>query len=231
MNAKPQSHAAARAADAASGLTFPHGFMDFLKISEGRRHRIGDYDLDPARLDRFNDALHALSKEAPPVSMDQIASAGQRALQRHADGSLPSFVQSRMTALARMEQLLRDAAWGCDDESRHKIEVVDEYHHCADDLIPDDLPVVGLLDDALLADVAYQLLRPELLDYDHFCQFRKVATEFAGIPESASGLTRQHWLEAIRQARQSLSRLDEREAGERDRFAPTTHNYRMFRVG
>ncbi|MBS0192701.1 MAG: DUF1232 domain-containing protein [Proteobacteria bacterium] len=230
MNAKPSSSAAQAAARAASGMTFPHGFLDFLTVSQGRRHRVGDYDLDPVRLDRFNRSLHEISREAPSVSMDQIACAGQRALQRHADGSLPSFVQSRMAALARMEQLVRDIGWGCDDDCRHKVEVVDEYHQCADDLIPDDLPVIGLLDDALLADVVLQLLRPELLDYEQFCRFRTMATAYAGRSEADAGMTREHWLEAIRQARQSLSRIDERDGNDALRFGPSAPRHARFRV-
>jgi hypothetical protein len=35
-------------------VTFPHGFLDFLRISQGRRHLVGDYELEPQRLERFN---------------------------------------------------------------------------------------------------------------------------------------------------------------------------------
>jgi uncharacterized membrane protein YkvA (DUF1232 family) len=76
------------------------------------------------------------------------------------------------------------------------------------DLIPDDLRVIGLLDDAVLVDVALQLLRHELAAYEDFCRFRKVAAEFAGMREADTGLTREHWLEAMLQAHSSLGRID-----------------------
>ena len=41
-----------------------------------------------------------------------------------------------------------------------------------------------------------------------FCRFRKLAAEFAGIDEDATGLHRGEWLEAIEQAHASLSRID-----------------------
>lgn len=48
-----------------NSVTFPHGFLDFLTVSPGRRHRIGDYELEPERLERFNRALRELSAERP----------------------------------------------------------------------------------------------------------------------------------------------------------------------
>lgn len=200
-----------------NSVTFPHGFLDFLKVSQGRRHRIGDYELTTAGLDRFNQTLRTLSPEAPNMTMDQIASAAQRALTRHADGSTPPFVTSRMEALERLEALAQDAGWEASPELQHKVEVLRSYRADDEDLIPDDQPVVGLLDDAVLIDVALQLLRGDLADYEDYCRFRKIAAEFAGIPEAETGLTREHWLEAMLQARSSIDRID---AERQERYAP-----------
>ncbi len=192
----------------ADSITFPHGFLDFLKVSPGRRHRIGEYELDPKQLETFNQALHALSPEAPALSLDQFAAAGERALARHGDGGMPPFVASRMAALARMETMAADAAWSPSTELIRQIGILVGYRRETNDLIPDDLRVIGLLDDAVLVDVALQLLRHELAEYEDFCRFRKVAAEFAGMRETDTGLTREHWLEAMLQAHSSLDRID-----------------------
>jgi Uncharacterized conserved protein len=187
-------------------ITFPHGFFDFLQVSQGRRHKLGDYELMPERLERFNQALRMLSPEAPSMTMDQIATAGERSLARHADGSTPSFVQSRMDSLARLELMAADGGWGVEPQTRDRIDVLLDYRRECGDLIPDEVPVIGLLDDALLVDVALQLLRGELADYEDFCRFRKVAAEFSGMAVEETGLTRHHWLEAMWQAQASASR-------------------------
>ena len=208
MNPLPQSR---------SSITFPHGFLDFLHVSQGRRHTIGEYELEQVRLDRFNRALRELSPDAPAMSLDQIASAAERAIARHRDGATPPFVQSRMAALARLEGLAADMAWSASLELKRQIGVLLEYRHDAGDLIPDDRPVIGLLDDAVLVDVALQLLRGELADYEDFCRFRRVAAEFAGMSEAETGLTREHWLEAMLQAHHGLTRLD---GANEDRYVP-----------
>jgi len=200
-------------------FTFPHDFLDFLRMSERRPHRVGDYELDPACMARFNGALHELNPEAPEMTMDQIASAAERALAREPEHSdMPPFVASRMAALARLESMAADADWGASEDLRHKVDVLIRYRKDTGDLIPDTRPVVGLLDDAVLVDVALQLLRGELADYEDFCRFRKVAAEFAGLPEGAAGFTRAHWLQAIVQDHANVGRscveLQDRAAGD-----------------
>lgn len=187
-------------------ITFPHGFLDFLNLSQGRRRHVGGYELQPDRLDRFNQALHQISPEAPAMTIDQMVSAAERALARHRDGAAPPFVQSRMAALDRLESMAADRAWGDDGALQHQVAVLRDYRQASDDLIPDQQAVIGLLDDAVLVDVALQLLRGELADYEDFCRFRKVAAEFAGLSEADAGLTREHWLEAMLQAHASLDK-------------------------
>jgi len=189
-------------------LTFPNGFLDFLKVSPGRRHHVGDYELEPHRLERFNDALHDLSPEAPSMSLDQIASAAKRALQSHPDGGTPPFVLSRMQALMRLEALVEEADFEPSMELCRQVRILQAYRSDDADLIPDHIAVVGLLDDAVLVDVALQLLRDELADYEDFCRFRKIAAEFAGGTEAETGLTRAQWLEALQQAHASLLQVN-----------------------
>jgi hypothetical protein len=191
-----------------NSITFPHGFLDFLRVSQGRRHRIGNCELQPERLEHFNRALHQLSPEAPSMTLDQMATAAKRALARHADGGVPPFIASRMAALDRLQDMVADAAWDASDEVRRPVAVLQAYRSSANRLIPETEPVIGLLDDAVLVDVALQLLRDELSDYEDFCRFRRVAAEFAGMPEGGTGLTRAHWLEAMLQAHDSLGRID-----------------------
>ena len=191
----------------ASSTTFPHGFLDFLKVNQERRRHVGDYELQPSGLQRFNSALRELSPQAPQLTMDQIAGAAERALLRHADGGIPPFVASRMLALARLQVMLQDPGWSADATTHRIVQTLQDYRDDDGDLIPDALAVVGLLDDAVLVDVALQLLHHEFGDYEDFCRFRKVAADFSGMAEAETGLTRAQWLEAVLQAHQGGDRL------------------------
>jgi uncharacterized membrane protein YkvA (DUF1232 family) len=174
-----------------------HGCFDFLNMKPRDGHRVGAHELRPGGLDRFNAVLHALSPDSPALNLDQMAWAAQRALERHPDGSQPAFVTSRMNALARLECLAEDPGWEADEILRGHLHAARSYVQSCEDLIPDELPVVGRLDDAVLIDVLLHLLREELAEYEDFCRFRQVAAEFADVAVADTGLTRSHWLEAL----------------------------------
>ncbi len=186
-----------------NSMTYPHGFLDFLTLTPKRGHRIGDFEMQAAGLDRFNGALRALSPDSPSLTLDQMATAAQRALDRYPDGGQPAFVASRFASLGRLDALASDAAWGADDDLCAYLRTVHGYLDDRNDLIPDDLPVVGRLDDAVLIDVALQLVREDLAVYEDFCRFRQVAADFANVPVAETGLTRVHWIEALTQSRGS----------------------------
>ena len=87
--------------------------------------------------------------------------------------------------------------------------------------------IIGLLDDALLVDVALQNLRGELADYESFCHFRQVAADFAGIDARETGLGRDEWLEALQQAQRSHHGWGTPAA---PRFAPVDARATLFHI-
>ena len=206
--------------------TFPNGFTDLLTNAESRRHNAGGYELQPGRLPLFNDALHRISPESPSLTLDQVTSAARRVLERYAMGATPAFVESRMLAWERLDKLAADPCWSADAEVRARIDVVREYLANPNDLLPDHLPTLGKLDDAMLVDLAFQQLRAEIADYADFCQFRDVAAAFAGVSRETLELTREQWLEAV-------DHHARRPGWDRDggmRFAPADPRITLFHV-
>jgi uncharacterized membrane protein YkvA (DUF1232 family) len=189
-------HASQRFSD-----TFPEGLAGLMSRADTRRRNAGGYQLLPERLPLLNDALHRISPDSPEVDLDQMATAARRVLERYPMGMRPAFVDSRMEAMARLQQLAADHGWHADEHVRECVAVLRGYLDNPDDLLPDHLPSIGLLDDALLVDLALQTLRDELADYEEFCQFRTVAADFAGVDVADTGLTRGQWQQALQQAK------------------------------
>lgn len=206
-------HASQRFSD-----TFPNGFAGLVSHSDTRRRNAGGYGLRIDRLPLLNDALHRLSPDAPSVQLDQVATAARRVLERYPMGVRPAFVDSRMKAMARLQRMVADQGWDADADVRERVAVVRGYVDNPDDLLPDHLPSIGLLDDALLVDLALQTLHGEIADYEEFCQFRNVAADFARVEIEDTGLTREQWQQALYQAHGSHRTW--RDDG-RVRFAPS----------
>ncbi|TWI09169.1 DUF1232 domain-containing protein [Aerolutibacter ruishenii] len=207
--------------------TFPNGLGDLIGSQFGRRHNAGGYELDSGRLPLFNDAMHRMDPGASPLGTDQFVTAARRVLERYPTGVTPAFVESRMRAWDHLQQLAGDVYWGADGDVLARTEALREYVENPDDVFPDHLPSIGLLDDALLIDVALQNLRSEIADYESFCHFRQVAAEFAGISEQETGLGREQWLQALRQAQQSHRGWGTAAQG---RFAPVDARATLFHV-
>ncbi len=198
-------------------LTYPKGFLDFLTLTPKRGHVVGDYVLKGEGLECFNGALASLSPESPTLTLDQFATAAQRALDRYPDGRQPAFVGSRLASLDRLQALVADAGWDPPEDLPRRLDVVRAYIAHPDRLVPDQIAVVGGLDVAVLVDVLLQLVRDDLAEYEDFCRFRQVAADYARLSVEETGLTRAQWLEALQQASEAPAR---RYGRARVRYAP-----------
>ena len=84
----------------------------------------------------------------------------------------PEFVTSRLRKLERLIDMVSDAEWRL--EGRDRARVLDALAYFADpeDLIPDRVPGIGYLDDAIMVELVVRELKHELRAYDDFIQFR-----------------------------------------------------------
>jgi uncharacterized membrane protein YkvA (DUF1232 family) len=68
--------------------------------------------------------------------------------------------------------MVRDEEWKLTEEERNSIISALFYFVDPDDVIPDHIPGIGYLDDAIYAEIVIQELRSEIKLYQEFCQFR-----------------------------------------------------------
>jgi uncharacterized membrane protein YkvA (DUF1232 family) len=108
--------------------------------------------------------------------------AGARQVARQAIGStLPDFVQQRLRELDMLTRMLEDSDWELAGAHRKRVLEALAYFADPSDLVPDQIPGLGLLDDAIMIELVAQELRPELEAYDQFCAFRDEERAKAGI--------------------------------------------------
>ncbi len=69
--------------------------------------------------------------------------------------------------------MLSDADWKLDDDERSPVLAALAYLCDPEDIIPDDIPGIGLLDDAVMIELAFRELRHEIDAYEDFCRYRK----------------------------------------------------------
>jgi uncharacterized membrane protein YkvA (DUF1232 family) len=131
------------------------------------------FELSDADLAYFRDAMKSARKRARGKDGREIVAAARRLAQQTSRRELPEFVKSRLETLDTMIRMLDDAEWRIEGEHRTRVLEALAYFAEPADLIPDQTPGVGFLDDAIMVELVVQELRPELDAYAEFCRYRE----------------------------------------------------------
>lgn len=128
--------------------------------------------LPPAAIAEFNDLLHELHPDAPHLDVDAVASVA-RWLQSLPPAQADALLQARLGRLSELQAMATDPDWAIEPALGQRIERLVAYVDRERDLIPDDVPRIGRLDDALLVELAWPMVADELEDYRDFLRFRE----------------------------------------------------------
>ena len=151
-------------------------------------------DLSEEDLEHFRDAMRRAKDAAKDLSATEITNAAQQLFDDTQATRVPEFVSSRMKRLGTLIAMVHDTNWGISDAERHEILSALTYFSDPQDAIPDTIPVLGFLDDAIMIELVVEELKHEIDAYEDFLLFRSQAAEEQG-PAAASGLNRDDWLE------------------------------------
>ncbi|MFC3549954.1 hypothetical protein ACFOLC_02890 [Lysobacter cavernae] len=162
----------------------------------GRRRTISGFDLTVADVDRFNELLIGLGREEPPLARDQLASAARELCDRSIHAVAPPCIRQRMRRIAAARRMLGDPRWTPVNGAVDTAKRVVDYARGHDDLIPDWLPRVGRLDDAIVVETAWPQLALEIDDYLDFCRLREAQAQRYGRSVAGFGFNRDDWEQA-----------------------------------
>lgn len=87
-------------------------------------------------------------------------------------GELPEFIGERIAKLEVIIDMVSDEEWRLSDEDRKRVLGALIYFCNPEDLIPDHIPGIGFLDDAIYVELIIRDLRNEIDSYDEFSEFR-----------------------------------------------------------
>lgn len=159
---------------------------------------LSDEDLDYYRR-VMNDVWRKNAKKADK----ELLAGARRLLRQAARTKAPEYVQSRLADLGVLLELLDDKEWPLPDEDRRRIVAAVGYFAVAKDMIPDKIPGIGLLDDALMAELVMRDLKNEVAGYREFCEYRDNEAKLRG-----KEVSRADWLAGKR--RQIFLRIKRR---------------------
>ncbi len=131
------------------------------------------FELSPRDIRFFRDRLRQV-RASDSSSNESVVIRGAIDLVKEAIAAKPpDFVVERIRKLEQLIEMLRDHDWRLEGADRAHILDAVAYFVDPDDLIPDRIPGIGYLDDAIMIELVARELMHELQAYEDFCEYRK----------------------------------------------------------
>lgn len=155
-------------------------------------------ELGDADLQHFIDAARRAQEEAKNLTPEQITGAASTLLAEGHKVKLPNFIAERLAKLDSMIAMAGDAGFALPDEDRQHVLACLTYFANPKDIIPDEVPVLGFLDDAIMIELCVRELQHEIEAYEDFVHYRKQEAARRGVDVSTLDTQRHEWAEARR---------------------------------
>ena len=157
-------------------------------------------DLDDDDLKHFRLIMRQARHSAVRLQPDDIVTSADRLLRKVDRQKVPNFVANRLQKLDLMIEMLTDHEWRLPQKDTARVLNALAYFTDPEDLIPDHIPGIGLLDDAIMIELVVRELKHEIEAYEDFCEFRRQHPYAKGIKTKTTDLTREQWLDSRRQS-------------------------------
>lgn len=154
-----------------------------------------NFELSDDDLEHFREMMREAIKKASNYTSEDILKGAKVVCAQMDNATLPEFVAKRFESLKKLIEAVEDAEWQMPDEEKSEVLTTLAYFTEPQDLVPDHIPGLGFIDDAIMIELVIQDLSQDLEAYGQFCQYR--VTEESRRGDSAN-VNRESWLEGKR---------------------------------
>lgn len=131
------------------------------------------FELEPSDIERFHEALARAEQRVACADECDIVDAARHALQTLPIASAPGYVRRRLREVESLLDMLEDEDWALPAMERGEVLRLLAYFSDPEDLIPDHVAVIGLLDDAIMLELLLRRIRHVVQAWDEFCYARE----------------------------------------------------------
>lgn len=156
------------------------------------------FTLEDDDLSHFRQIMLDARAAVKHLSGEEIIAAARSMIASLSHGEHPNFVKSRIEGMEQILFMTEDQEWQLPLESQERVFNALAYFCETHDLIPDHIPGIGLLDDAIMMELVIRELAPEMESYADFCAYRDKRGEQESAGEDTA-VTRAEWLNAKRE--------------------------------
>jgi len=177
------------------------------------------FELSDSDLDHFHQVMRRVCANANGAGREKIIANAQQLLETINQSDATDFIRDRMGQLEILVRMLVDSDWGLADDDYGRVIAALSYFSEREDLIPDDTPMLGFLDDVIMVEIICDELEHEIQAYKEFVTYRNSAAEDPA--QNAPSLQKSDWLEERRQQLHArMRRRREGRSGRRESKSP-----------
>jgi uncharacterized membrane protein YkvA (DUF1232 family) len=130
---------------------------------------IGDDDLE-----HFRGHMREARAAAKEAGSEAIIAAAEELLEKVSLFDPPEFVRDRLGKVETLIAMLKDERWAIPQDVRTRVLGALAYFVQPQDMIPDNIPVLGFVDDAIMIELIVRELRHHIAAYEEFRRFGRL---------------------------------------------------------
>ncbi|MEM8769850.1 MAG: YkvA family protein [Pseudomonadota bacterium] len=131
------------------------------------------FELEEKDLRYFRANIKQAQAALDKLNEADVLVAAEKMVEEIKGAKVPMFVAIRVAKLSSLIDMARDEDWALADKERKNVLSALAYLADPQDMIPDSIPVLGFVDDAIMIELLTSELRPEIDAYNDFCRYRK----------------------------------------------------------
>ena len=151
------------------------------------------FELTDSDLEHFRDVMRKAQTSAKQLSEQEIL-ANAKELSKSIKANVPEFVRERIQKLETFVAMIEDGEWQMPSEERTEVLSALAYFSDPEDLVPDHIPVLGFLDDAIMIELVAEEFKDDVEAFEEFCAYREREEGRHG----EEAITREEWLDSKR---------------------------------
>ncbi len=180
------------------------------------------FELEDKDLRYFRGIMKKAQAAASTADEVSIINKARAMVHEVREETVPAFVRQRVDSVESLIDMLDDSEWDLDKKERKNVLSALSYFSDPQDLIPDNVPVLGYIDDAIMIELVVNELQHEIDAFADFCAYRKGEKA----RNRNQNLSREEYL-AIKR-RELHQRMRRRRQSKRSSSSSTRTRFRLF---